>query len=313
MLNEKKILITGATGFVGACLTHKLVEMNCDVYLFSRKTSNKWRIANILDSVKNFNVDLKDYDQTEQLVLAIKPDIIYHLATYGGYSSQKDFNKIMETNVFGTANLLNACAKIDFECFVNTGSSSEYGLKMHPMSENDVLEPINDYGVSKACATLYCQSLAKSTQLPIVTLRLFSPYGYYEEPTRLIPYVIKSCLLGENPKLTSASSVRDFIFIQDVIDVYLEVINSNFKHGEIFNVGAGEQHSIEEIVKIIIELTGNKVQPQWGALTRRLNEPDMWCSDNSKIRHSLKWIPKYDLRNGLKKTIDWVKDNLKYY
>jgi UDP-glucose 4-epimerase len=98
-----------------------------------------------------------------------------------------------------------------------------------------------------------------------------------------------------------------------VIDVYLEVINSNFKHGEIFNVGAGEQHSIEEIVKIIIELTGNKVQPQWGALTRRLNEPDMWCSDNSKIRHSLKWIPKYDLRNGLKKTIDWVKDNLKYY
>lgn len=313
MLNRKKILITGATGFVGACLTHRLVEMNCNVYLFSRKNSNKWRIESILDRVKNFDVDLRDYDQIEQLVLEIKPDIIYHLATYGGYPFQKEFNKIIETNILGTANLLNACTKIDFECFVNTGSSSEYGLKKHPMSENDVLEPINDYGVSKAGATLYCQSLARSNQLPVVTLRLFSPYGYFEDPLRLVPYVIKSCLLDEAPKLASADSVRDFIFVEDVIDVYIKIINSNFNYGEIFNVGSGEQHSIEEIVKIIIELIGTEVKPQWGALSKRPNEPDIWISDNSKIRHALKWKPTNDLRTGLRKTIDWIKDNLKYY
>jgi nucleoside-diphosphate-sugar epimerase len=98
-----------------------------------------------------------------------------------------------------------------------------------------------------------------------------------------------------------------------VIDVYIKVIMSNNHCGEIYNVGSGEQHSIGEVVSLIIELTGAKVQPQWGALTKRPNEPDMWFSDNSKIRHALKCIPKYDLRTGLKKNIDWVKDNLKYY
>jgi len=193
-MDNKKILITGATGFVGANLLRKLIDSKNDIHVIIRSTSNLWRINDIIDKVNAHVCDLTNRESVEKLVLKIKPQIIFHLAVYGGYQFQEESLKIIDTNLIGIINLLNACCKIGFECFINTGSSSEYGLKNKPMSENDLLEPINDYGIAKAAATLYCQAIGRRENLPIFTLRLFSPYGYYEGPTRLIPYLIISCL-----------------------------------------------------------------------------------------------------------------------
>jgi nucleoside-diphosphate-sugar epimerase len=181
------------------------------------------------------------------------------------------------------------------------------------MLETDLLEPVNYYGITKAAATLFCQVKARDEGLPIVTLRLFSPYGYYEEPTRLVPSVIRSCLLDENPKVSLPKSVRDFIFIEDVIDAYMKTIEMSNASGQIFNIGYGKQHSVEYVVNKIIELIGNKVKPKWGSIPKRLNEATFWQANISKSKDTLKWVPNYSIDEGLKKTVEWFRENIHLY
>ncbi len=313
MINSKTILITGATGFIGSYLTHRLISEDCDLHIITREQSNTWRIKNILNRVTIHNVDLINADSLEKLVKRIKPEIIFHTATYGGYPFQKDVNKVIQANIIGTVNLVNVCLKVGFNIFVNTGSSSEYGVKSKPMNETDLLEPNDNYGVAKASATLFCQAKARSEKLPIVTLRLFSPYGYYEELTRLVPSVIISCLTGKNPKVSFPEAVRDFIFIEDVLDAYVKAANVPNIGGEIFNIGYGKQHSVGEVVNEIIKLTGGKVNPEWGSIPKRTNEATVWQADISKARNILKWGPRYNLEEGLNETVKWFKGNFPLY
>ena len=312
-LKGSKVLITGSTGFIGANLVRTFLKIGAEIHILTRTTSNKWRINDILKDVTEYCVDLLDHKKLESIILDIAPEIIFHTAIYGGYPFQKDIKKIIESNFIGTVNLVNACKKVDFELFVNIGSSSEYGIKSRPMTEGDILEPVNDYEVSKAAATLYCQAVARREKIPIATLRLFSPYGYYEEPTRLIPSVVVSCLKGRNPEVSSPNSVRDFIFIEDVIDAYMKVIGTSDIGGEIFNIGYGEQHSVGEVVNMIVELTGNNVRPGWGSVPKRANEPNVWQADVTKAKDILKWEPKYSLEEGLAKTIKWFRENMILY
>lgn len=313
VLKRKRILISGATGFIGANLVRKCLEAEAKVHIITRMSSNKWRIKDILEDINEHCVDLLDREKLEVLLSEIKPEIIFHTATYGGFSYQKDVDDITQVNIMGTINLLNACLKVGFDIFVNTGSSSEYGIKSESMSEMDPLGPNSDYGAAKVSATLFCQAKAKSGKLPIVTLRLFSPYGYYEERSRLVSSVIVSCLRKENPKVSSLESVRDFVFIEDVLDAYIKVANISSIGGEIFNIGCGQQRSVGEVVNKIIELTGRKVCPEWDCVCRRANEPAVWQADVSKAKNILKWKPKHTLEEGLDKTIKWFERNLSLY
>lgn len=308
-----KVLVTGATGFVGSCLTRRLVEMNYEVHIFIRSNSDRWRIADLTERVHSHEVDLRDAGTVEKAVGQICPAVICHLATYGGFSSQKDTTAIFESNLTGTVNLVKACEKIKFDCFINTGSSSEYGIKANPMSERDILEPVGDYGVSKAAATLFCRSRALEKGLPIITLRLFSPYGPWDDSQRLIPYVIKSLLRGEPPRLSTPKSVRDFIYIDDVLDVFLKAIKVPLPGGSIFNIGSGVQSSIDDVVSIISETIGNGIRPIWGEVTSQRPEPDIWLADINKAVKEIGWLPSGSLRAGLSKTIEWFVKNLELY
>jgi nucleoside-diphosphate-sugar epimerase len=313
-MKNKKVLITGATGFIGANLARYFLEKRAKIFVFTRRTSDKWRIRNILGNISDYSVDLKDSVKLEKIIKKIKPQIVIHTAVYGGYSFQKDTAKIIETNFTGTVNLINALKGVRIELFINTGSSSEYGIKSKPMKETDLLEPFSGYGATKASADLYCHAIAKEENMPVVTLRLFSPYGYYEEKNRLVSSVILSCLKFRNPKLSSPDSIRDFIFIEDVINAYRKVIdNKDRVKGEVFNIGSGKQHTVGEIVKNIIKLTGNKVKPEWGKITNPRHEPECWQADISRARRLLNWEPGFGLRQGLEKDISWFKRNIALY
>lgn len=148
---DNKILITGSTGFVGSCLLRSLIERfnGKNIHIFIRRNSNLWRIKDVMKEVNCHIVDLKDKDQVYEIVSLIKPQWIFHCATYGGYPFQTDSNEIISTNFIGTINLLEASIKNGFKAFINTGSSSEYGIKNKPMNEEDFPDPINIYGVSK--------------------------------------------------------------------------------------------------------------------------------------------------------------------
>lgn len=314
MVNKKKVLITGSTGLVGSNLLRRCLKEGAEVHIITTSTSNRWRLKDVLDNIHEHCADLLDYIHLAKVICAIEPEIIFHLAAYGVYVYEEDVNKIMETNIMGTINLLNACKNIEFELLVNTGSVFEYGIKSVPLKENDLLEPVSNYGVSKTASTLYCQALAKRENRPIVTLRLFTPYGYYEKPPRLIPSAILSCLNGESPKLSSPDSVRDFVFIEDVVDAYLKVVeNSNKAKGEIFNIGYGKQYSVREVVDAIVKLTGNKAEPEWGSISDSRVDSKMWEANISKAKKMLNWQPEYNLNGGLRRTVEWFKENISLY
>ncbi|WP_143156701.1 NAD-dependent epimerase/dehydratase family protein [Caldanaerobius fijiensis] len=311
-----KYLITGATGFIGANIVRSFLDENNEIHIIVRETSNLWRLNDIVKDIIIHYCDINDSDKVERVISALKPDIIIHNAIYGGYPFQKDSMKIINTNFLGTVNLLNACIGYGFKCFINTGSSSEYGGKNKPMSENDLLEPIDDYGVAKAAATLYCQSIARRYNLPVFTLRLFSPYGYYEEPTRLIPYIITSCLRNEDIKLSNPNPVRDFIFIEDVIEAYKTVIkNAQYlTHGDIFNIGTGKQYTVKEVFETIKEIIGYNKEPLWGTAEGRVSDTfKIWKADVTKSKEKLGWEATHSLKEGLTKNINWFTNNLKLY
>jgi len=308
-----KVLVTGATGFVGACLTRRLIELGYDVHIFSRAQSNRWRIADISQYVTEHEVDLRDEIVVTKRIADIRPSIIYHLATYGGFAFQKETVNIIESNLLGTVNLLRACEQIGFDYFIHTGSSAEYGMKLKPIQETDALKPVGDYGVFKAAATLFCQSEAIAKGLPVVTLRLFSPYGPWDDPRRLIPYIITSFLRRETPNLSKPTSVRDFIFIEDVLDLLLAIPQKPISTDRIFNLGSGQQDAIGDVAAVIAAIIGNCPAPAWGKVQPHRPEPQVWVADMTKVKSEFNWEPATSLRVGLEKTIMWFKDHLRYY
>ncbi|MCL6588760.1 MAG: NAD-dependent epimerase/dehydratase family protein [Firmicutes bacterium] len=308
-----KILITGATGFVGACLTEDLVREGHEVAVILRAFSNKWRLKKALPRIRVIEADLCDATRLGKVIQELNPEVIFHLAAYGGYPFQQDTAQIINTNIIGTVNLVSACSQIDYKRLVNVSSSSEYGAKLEPMRETDLLEPINTYGVAKSAATLYCQMIARTEKKPIVTVRLFSPFGYYEDKSRLVPSVVLACLRGANPKLASGDPVRDFIFIEDVISLLKRVSQADNVNGKIYNGGFGSQHSVAEMVDLIIRKSGAKVRPKWGSLPGRKNDSPKWEADLSAVKNELKWAPQVSLEAGVEKTIAWFQNNLELY
>ena len=313
IVRGEKVFITGATGFIGSNLVRRYLEQGAEVFINVRKTSDTWRIKDILHDVNVMPVDITEYEKLKSAVKQVQPDFIFHTATYGGNANQKNTEKIIETNITGTVNLLRSCRNINISLFVNTGTSSEYGLKDSAMTESCLLEPVTEYGVSKAAATLFCQTSAITDNLPVITLRLFSPFGRYEQKSRLVPSVILAALQKINPKISSREFVRDFIYIDDVLDAYEAVTNLRNPHGEIFNIGSGKQHSVGEVVDIIIGLLGDEVTHDVGIPQAWKNEPAFWQADIQKARSELYWEPEYSLKNGLAATIDWFKMNMGLY
>lgn len=311
----KKVLITGGAGFIGANFVYTFLDLGYQVFVIERKEANLWRIDAIKNKINIYHVDLTDYKALEDFILKLQPNIILHFATYGAYQAkQQDIKTTIDTNLLGTINLVNACSKIKFDCLINTGSSSEYGVKNKPMKETDVLEPDNLYGITKSAANQYCQMMAKKFNFPVVTIRPFAVYGYFEEKERLVPSIITSCLKNTTLKLSSPDSVRDFIFIEDVMDAYVSAIKNIEKiKGEIFNVGRGEQYTISDVVTLVQKITGSKLKPQYHQTKAAQTEPKTWVADISKAKKLLHWKPNHTFEQGLKKDIDWFKNHLSLY
>lgn len=310
---QKIFLITGASGFIGSMLLRRLIEQGQEVHLILRKESKTWRIDDLLNKTTVHLSDLSNLNELTQIIKKTNPNIIYHLATNGAYSSQKDANQIINTNILGTWNLLQACNSINYELFVNTGSSSEYGFKKFAMRETDIVEPASYYAVTKCAQTLLCSHIAKQENKPIVTIRPFSVYGPYEEPKRFIPTLMKSLLFNEEMNLVAPDTARDYIYIDDMIDAYLKIEELKNNPSEYFNIGTGIQSTIKETVELAKNVTKKTAKFQWGTMENRNWDTNNWVADISKARQLLKWTPKITLEEGLMLTWNWFQNNHKFY
>lgn len=313
----KRVIVTGASGFVGACLARALILEGHEVHLILRPGYNPWRIVALQKQVHLHLASLTDTVALAQVVAQIKPDWVFHLATYGAYSYQDDMRLALETNFSGTVNLVEACLKTGFEAFVNTGSSSEYGFKDHPPREDEPVEPNSYYAVGKASSTLFCRFTSQRLNVPISTLRLYSAFGPYEEPTCLIPALAINGLQGDFPPLVNPDVARDYIYVADVVNAFMLLVqNPDRIKGEVYNLGTGLQLSLSQVVETVRKVLVIKTEPVWGSMPDRQWDTNIWVANNTKIREKLGWEPQYSFEQGFRATIEWLKQNpalLDYY
>ena len=302
-----RFLVTGAAGFIGASLVRRLLERGADVSLLLQDKTDAWRLAEVLPRVRVVKGDVADRDAAGRAVAEAKPDAVYHLAAHGAYESQKDADRILRTNLMGTWAMLDACAGSPCRLFVHAGSSSEYGFKKEPMRESDLLQPNSVYAVGKAAATHLCSYLATKSAFAIVTCRLFSVYGPWEEPTRLVPTILRRCQRNEPLQMVPRETARDLVFVDDVLDAFLRWDALAALNGEVLNLGTGRQTTMGEFVDAALELTGSTSEVRWGAMAPRIWDSFTWVADASKARQKLGWTAAHPLRDGLRRTLEWSR------
>lgn len=271
------IVITGASGFIGKHLLKRLEITSPDLYIFSREQS--------MEGLIRFN-----------------PDVIYHLA---GEIYKED--EMFESNISLTYRLLEASRKMtNLKAFVAIGSSSEYGRKDKPMSEEDFLDPTTMYEATKGAASLLCQTFAREYGVPVMVARPFSLYGKFEPMLRFIPTIIRSLLKKDT--INISPGVHDFIHIDDFIDG-LFLLAENPQPGEIYNFGSQVQTSNHDLVTLIEKIMG-KAAKHWEIPSLHSYDTTCWLAETSKAQ-DLGWKPKYTLETGLIQVIESLSED--YY
>ena len=302
----KRALITGGTGFVGANLARRLLRDGHEVHLLVRPEFHSWRIDSIKPDLRLHTASITDADAVTHAVRTARPEWVFHLAAYGAYPSQQDQERMFDTNVLGTIKLLDACLEASFEAFIHAGSSSEYGRRSEPHREADDPHPENDYASTKLTATEACCRKAAQTATAITTLRLYSIYGPYEEPSRLIPRLIVEGRRGRWPPLASPETARDFVHVDNAVDAFLLAAQPNAAEpGAIFNVGTGVQTTLADAAAATRDLFAIKPEPQWASMPDRSWDTANWVADNRLIRDALGWHPRLTFPEGLRRTADW--------
>lgn len=304
----KKILITGANGFIGRHLVRRLNAEGYSVGALVRSVSAK---TGRIEGVSYFHGDIRNYEEVKTAFSAFEPDTIIHLATYYAVMHRADEIGVMiDTNVKGTTNLLEAAKESGaVQLFINTSSTQVYEQKKQCLKEEDVIKPQSLYAVTKLYAEEACSYYADAFHLPCVTLRLFPPYGPGDHERRLIPYVIGSILKNTPPNLTTGKQEWDFVYIDDIVNAYLAVLKSYpFKDDHaIFNIGTGEAVSIRSFVEKIRVNIGSDIDLLWGSVAHRSNEVWYNSADIKKAQTVLHWSPETGIDEGIKKTVEWFR------
>jgi nucleoside-diphosphate-sugar epimerase len=300
-----RALVTGAAGFVGANLARRLLADGWEVDLAVGPESDSWRLEAVAADNRLHRVDLTDAAAVENVLAATQPSHVFHLAAHGAYSWQTDAQRILATNILGTLNVLESSLLHGCEAFVNTGSSSEYGFKDHAPPEDELPEPNSVYAVAKVAATMFAGHHGRVSEARISTLRLYSVYGPYEEPRRLVPNLVSRALEGRLPPLADPAIVRDFVHVDDVVAAYL-VAAAAATGGAVYNVGSGAQTSLAELVEVAREVFSLAEEPSWGSMAPRSWDTTTWVAATGKIRSELGWEPRVSLADGLRAFGDWL-------
>lgn len=319
----KKVLVTGAEGFIGSHLTERLVELGAEVTALTQYNSfNNWGWIdtfdkNIKDSLNIITGDIREYDNVKRMVKG--QEVIMHLAALiaipYSYLSPMAY---VRTNVEGTTNILEACREEEnIEKIIHTSTSETYGTALYvPIDEKHPMQGQSPYSASKIGADKMAESFYKSFNLPIATLRPFNTYGPRQSARAVIPTIISQILAGKKEiKLGSLTPTRDFNYVKDTAEAFIKVAESDKTIGEVINAGSNYEISIGELVKKIIQLLRQdvkiicdeeRIRPENSEVNR------LWA-DNTKIKELTDWTPKYTLDEGLKETIEWIKNNIQYF
>ena len=301
------ILVTGASGFIGANLFRAIAAVRDDVFAAVRRSKN-WRLDDIGDN-QLVAADLNDFAATKNLVNGLRPQTVFDCAAYGAYSFEEDGALIYQTNFQSIVNLVELLQGHPFAAFVHAGSSSEYGTNCSAPREDSACEPNSHYAVSKVAVANYLRFMGKQRGFPCANLRLYAVYGPYEDTSRLIPTLLRKALRGELPPFVDPGTSRDFIHVDDVVAAFVQSATSMRPtlYGESFNIGTGQKTTIAELAGIAKDVFSIEPAPQFGTMAGRAWDLADWYADPRKAIAELDWHPRIGLAHGLKSTADWVR------
>ncbi|MBZ4644155.1 MAG: NAD-dependent dehydratase [Deferribacteraceae bacterium] len=319
---RKKVLITGSEGFIGSHLTERLVELGADVTAFVLYNSfNSWGWIDTFDSevkkqIKVFTGDVRDENCMKEAVKGI--DVIFHLAAliaipYSYYAP----SSYVDTNIKGTLNVLQACREHGVEKIVHTSTSETYGTAQYvPIDEKHPLQGQSPYAASKIGADVIAESYYRSFNVPVAIIRPFNTYGPRQSARAVIPTIISQILDGKKQiKLGSLTPTRDLNYVKDTVEGFVKVAESEKAVGTVTNIGTGKEISIGDLAQKIINLIGRNVEIicDEHRIRPERSEVNRLCANNRKAFEIAGWKPKYTLDEGLTETIEWIKNNLRYY
>jgi NAD dependent epimerase/dehydratase len=315
-----KIIITGATGFIGSHLSELCVEEGFEVVAFDHYNSNNhwgWledsKYKNDLQVILG---DVRDYDSVSKAMKGC--DAVFHLASLIGipYSYVSPLAYI-RTNVEGTYNVLEATKNLELEQVLITSTSETYGTAQYiPIDEQHPLIGQSPYSATKIAADQLAISYFRSFNLPVKIVRPFNTYGPRQSTRAVIPSIITQCLKGNSGiKLGRLSPTRDLTFVHDTCAGFLEIYKSDKLFGEIVNIGMNEEISIGDLEYKISKLIGNKIKVTCEEQRVRpsASEVEQLVCNNDKLRKFTDWEPNYNLEKGLLETIDWFKNSSQIY
>ena len=309
----KRVLITGASGFIGSHLTKRLVDNGYDVHALTSAVSSVYpaRLIELRDRVTLHEGNLIDRSAMDAVVEEARPEIVWHLGAYTHVGkSWHRVDECIQANVQGTVNLLQALDGSGYERFVYTGTSEIYGNVDVPFREDVLVNPISPYSVSKYAGERYCRMFHEGHGWPVVMLRPFNAYGPAQTPDRVIPEIIVRSLRGQELKMTQGRQKREFNYVEDLAEGFELAGTVPGIEGELINLGCGEDVSMRDLAMMVVDLLGNPVEPQFGALPDRPTEIWRMYCDNTKARTLLGWSPRHTLEDGLAKTIEWYRTEL---
>lgn len=304
---SKYVLLTGGTGFVGSHLLEELLNQNKKVIMLKRSFSNTWRIDELME---NENLITKDIDKVNLEDVFTQHDIegVLHLATFAQRAHKSDaVNEMINSNINFPTELLENSVNNNVKFFINTGSFSEYELKNSPISETSKIRPFNLYASTKIAFEDILKYYYDAYDLNCQTLKLFTPYGPKDDEIKITPYLIINSLKKEDILIKSPTKKLDFIYVKDVVDSYIKVMNNMAKLSEYnsFNIGTGIGTTIKDVLGIIETFLGKNENVSFD----NLEDDQVWCS-NEKLKNTLNWTPKTDLKKGLENTINYYSQKV---
>jgi UDP-glucose 4-epimerase len=312
-LADGRALVTGASGFIGSHLTRRLVAEGAEVHAVTSRVSAEWpmRLTDLRGRIALHHANVADRHALDRLARAVRPTHVFHLAAFTHVAmSWLRVDECVTTNVQGTANLLHALDGVGYERLVHVGTSEIYGAIEPPYREDAVVNPVSPYGVTKEAGERLAWVCQAAYGWPLVFVRPFNAYGPGQTPDRLVPELVVRGLLRLPLAMTEGHQTRELNYVEDLVDGLVLAATTPDVEGELFNLGSGDERSVREVATLVLDLLGNPVTPEFGALPERPNEIVRMVSDSTRARDRLGWKPQQSLEEGLAATVAWYREEL---
>jgi UDP-glucose 4-epimerase len=301
----RRILVTGASGFVGTAVVNQLVTQDRDIAVLLRNSTDPRQRNSIPDWVTVIKGDLLDLNPVADQISSFAPEAVIHLA-WGGVSGAERNNPAQTANVFASLDLYRAAAEAGMFRFVGLGSQAEYGPCPARVDETVPSRPTTVYGAAKLATFHLLDRIAATEGISFGWLRLFSAYGPADDPERLVPHVILRLLAGLSPSLTRCEQMWDYIYVDDVAAAIVAAVDSDSRGA--FNLGAGQAYRLVDIVTRIRDMIDGSPPLRFGAMPYRPDQVMHLEADIARLTAASGWAPKVSIEDGLSRTVKWFRE-----